>query len=394
MEEPRPSLLPIPASRKCRRLINTPDCNTDYAALYPPRYIPHNVLGSNIIWLDLFSNERDLSFVRQMVTANWLTIFDTAVECIDFFELCRPRRNMTTDQRTFSIIVSGVYVTDVKVVKELLKNDCVTRIYMIVNELSSVNSYPQYLLHRKIIIIHNNDPDAVMCRLRDDYSHSEVFTLYNNKLCAPANNPLKRLSVDIVTETKDSTEARIDDSELRRDGLFSDILGKVDAQGDSLAASDIQNEDVSTKNDSPSARTAIDDARKVQINKANTKLSNRASPNWHIERTNNTPISSQLDPILSHQDWKSKLTERQSPLSPRNPSDALALEKLEHIKQVPFFLCFTWIMEFLFNTIKILRPELILHPESNFFHMCSFCPRPKLFTKLKEAQDYYQNFKR
>jgi hypothetical protein len=85
MEEPRPSLLPIPASRKCRRLINTPDCNTDYAALYPPRYIPHNVLGSNIIWLDLFSNERDLSFVRQMVTANWLTIFDTAVDCIDFF---------------------------------------------------------------------------------------------------------------------------------------------------------------------------------------------------------------------------------------------------------------------------------------------------------------------
>jgi hypothetical protein len=316
MEEPRPSLFPIPAPRKCRRLIDTPDSDADDVTLQPLKFIAHNVFSDSIIWLDLFSNERDLTFARQMVNANRLTIFDTAVDCIDFVELSCLHHEATPVHSTFSIIVSGDYVTDAKVVKKLLQHDCVKQICLIVNEFRYENLCSLHVLDQKINIIYNDDLDAVMCRLCNDYLHFEAFTLYNNKACTRANN-----------------------SDSKHDRSFSDRLRKVDAKYDGRAVPDIQSDHVSTNNDSSTARTATDKARKVQVNEVITEIRNRASSNRGVKSIDSTRISSQFDHTSSRYDWEPKSTERPLTPAPRNSNDVLILEKLEHIEQVHSSIC-------------------------------------------------------
>jgi len=106
--------IPVPVSRKCRRVLNKQSYEIEQNTKRLPRRIPYCILDDkNIIWLDLFANERNLTFANQMIAFGRLNIFNTAVDCLDFFDL-------SSSQAIYSVIISGIYVTDRKVINQLL----------------------------------------------------------------------------------------------------------------------------------------------------------------------------------------------------------------------------------------------------------------------------------
>ncbi|CAF4599608.1 unnamed protein product, partial [Rotaria sp. Silwood2] len=111
LKESRSLSMPIPAPQKCR---STGICETDQNSIHLPQFIPYCILRGNIIWLDLFANERDLSFTQHMVAANRLHIFSTASDCVDFLDSFSSRLYLTSSHGIYSAIVSGVYATNGK----------------------------------------------------------------------------------------------------------------------------------------------------------------------------------------------------------------------------------------------------------------------------------------
>ena len=337
MEEPRSSLMPVPALRKCYHLVSIGKCDTDHATRRRSMFIPHNVLNDSIIWLDLFSNERDLTFVQQVVAAKQLTIFDTAADCIDFIELSRVHCSVRSVKSTFLVIVSGAYVTDVKVIKHLLEQDCVKQIYLIVNEFLNGNLCPLYHLQNKIRIIYNINPDAVMCRFCDDQSRFNTFPPDNNEVCPLPNNASNRLLTNIVRRTNDSTTTRVDNSDSKHGTLLSDLVERVEFECDGRTTIDLRSGTVPNSDDYSSTRTYIGEASKVLGNQVNTIMGDRTCSSQNVKNIDRTKSPSHFDPTRSYHTSEKKTIEHRIGPTPINDKSARILEKLEKIKEVNVF---------------------------------------------------------
>ena len=337
MEEPRSSLSPVPALRQCYHLVNIGKFDTNHATQRSPMFIPHNVLNDSIIWLDLFSNERDLTFVQQMLATKQLTIFDTAADCIDFVELPRVHCSVTPVKSNFLVIVSGVYVTDVKVIKQLLEQDCVKQICLIVNEFLDGNLCPLYYLQQNINIIYNTNPDAVMRRFCEDQLRSKAFPSNTNEVCAFTNNASNKLLTIIVRENNDSTTTRVDNWNSKHDTLLSDLVERVEFKCDGRPTTDLRSRTVPNSDDYSSTRTTVEETSKVRSNQVNTIMGNRAFSTQNVKSIDRTKPPSQLDPTPSRHTSEQKTIEHRIGPTPINDKSARILEKLEKIKEVNVF---------------------------------------------------------
>jgi hypothetical protein len=188
MEKIQSSSIPVPAPRKCRRVLDKQECKTEQNAKRLLQSISYCALPDNIIWLDLFANERDLSFADEMIASNKLSIFNTAVDCIEFLDLSFQRRNLPLNKHTYSVITSGTYAIDEKVISQLLRYDFVNQIFLIVNE-----DYYRYIsdvftLDNKVNFIYNNDVDTVMRSLSKNYLNFGASIRHNTELYATKND--------------------------------------------------------------------------------------------------------------------------------------------------------------------------------------------------------------
>ncbi|CAM4784370.1 unnamed protein product [Rotaria magnacalcarata] len=98
------SIPPTPATRKCR---SAQQHGIDQNKIQLPRLIAYSTLHDNIIWLDLFVNERNLTFAKDMIAASRLLVSNAASDCIDFLGSCRQQCSLTTMRDIYSVIISG-----------------------------------------------------------------------------------------------------------------------------------------------------------------------------------------------------------------------------------------------------------------------------------------------
>jgi hypothetical protein len=306
---------PVSAPRKCRPIANAPEYDADHAILQLPQYIPYNMLGDSIVWLDIFANERDLLFTRDMVRINRLIIFDAASSCIDFVEC----------QTIPSVVVSGMYVSDTKVINQLLEYNSVEQICLIVDKCLYRNLPDLFLSNEKINVIYNNDPDMVIRRFCDDYSNFNAFIRHKYQPHTSANNLLNRLSIDSTTESTNPTMTSTLSVDLEHRRLpSSSSIQKKDIKSDDCTVPHLHKMDLSTNNDTFPPRSSTfwttDEARIKQSDELDVEIDNHASRIPERGKRSNIPLLS---------------------ATPCNRNDKPALEELDRIEKVRFFTSFS-----------------------------------------------------
>lgn len=178
-----------------------------------PQFIPYRTLSDKIIWLDIFVNERNIAFAGHMIESNRLRIFNTAIDCNDFLSSCRHQTSLSSTDDGYSLIISGIYATNVKVIDSLLKHDLINGIYLIIDCCCTKDLPQLYLGNQKIKIVYNDDPDMVMQCLCKDYLEYEIFIKYNSKLQEEvrndSSNRLTRNNIKLLHSTSNNSYEHI-----------------------------------------------------------------------------------------------------------------------------------------------------------------------------------------
>ncbi|CAF2084273.1 unnamed protein product [Rotaria magnacalcarata] len=315
------SIPPTPAPRKCR---SAQQHGIDQNKIRLPRLIPYSTLHDNIIWLDLFVNERNLTFAKDMIAANRLLVFNAASDCIDFLGSCRQQCSLTTMRDIYSVIISGVYATNIQVIDQLLKYDIVDQICLIVNECCYENLHGLCSLNHRVSVIYNESPDRVMCHLCDDYSDFETFKKYNKILRKTVKNPFDSRTANYVF--KEIVNHKIGCSyhwNIYHNGAFTNLIESTKRKrSSSFETSD----EISSDSDHNSSIRRVTFPDITQTNQLNDKQL--------IENTNDTSpaqnnVFSSFDDLSSSHKQKSKPIES----SPDHLNDVSGRKELEQINE-------------------------------------------------------------
>ncbi|CAF3256164.1 unnamed protein product [Rotaria socialis] len=316
------SIPPTPAPRKCRSA-QQHDINQNKIQL--PRLIPYSTLHDNIIWLDLFVNERNLAFAKDMIAANRLHVFNAAFDCIDdFLGSRRQQCSLTTMRDIYSVIISGAYATNIQVIDQLLKYDIVDQICLIVNECYYENLPDLCSSNHRVSVIYNESPDRVMRHLCDDYSDFETFRKYNKAFRKTAKNPFDSRTANYVF--KEIVNHKIGYSyhrDIYPNGAFANLIESTKRwRPTSFEASD----EISSDSDHNSSIRRVTFSDTIQTNQPNDKQL--------IENTNDiSPVQnnvfSSFDDLPSSHKQKSKPIES----SPDHLNDVFGHKELEQINE-------------------------------------------------------------
>lgn len=204
MEEKQVVSVPIAVSQNYRYyMVNKPACRMKQKFKQIPRSIPYCTLGNTIIWLDLLANERNLYFTAEMVSSEKLIIFNTAVDCGDFLKSCSQQISSSSIETNYSIIISGIYATDTKLINQLLLYSLVNQICLILQEEQYDNIRELFSFDQNVNVIYNDDPDGVMYLLCKDYLNFEIFVRYNCELYLTKNSCLNDYTQSTIGRSND-----------------------------------------------------------------------------------------------------------------------------------------------------------------------------------------------
>ncbi|CAF1280681.1 unnamed protein product [Rotaria sordida] len=336
MKEPHLPSIPIPAPRKRR---SVQERKSDQNTIRLPQFILYRTLCDNIIWLDLFINERDFTFANKMITANRLHIFCTATDCHDFLDLLSRRLDLITKRDIYSVIVSGVYVINIKVVDQLLKHEFIDQIWLIVNEHYYEQLPDLFLFNRKIKMIYNYNPDMVMRRLCDDYSDFETFTQYYNTLYEIANDSANSLLSDVLPEGVNHKIGCSYRWKIHHNSSFTHLIENAKCDRSTAFRTPDKN---SSNDDNCSSLTKVTFSQMTQTNQLEeenlNEKANNTSPsicrayNQNIGLSSRKNLSSSfVDPSSCHGQQPTLI---KSPLSSpsRYSNDMIVLQELQRIK--------------------------------------------------------------
>lgn len=318
---------PVPAPRKCRLTIKKPEYEIEQKTKRLPRSIPYSILDDNIIWLDLWANERSLTFADEMIASNKLFIFDTAVDCTDFLDL-------SSFQTNYSIILSGIYALNRKVIDQLLLHSFVNQICLILPESCYGNIPDQLNFNRKVNVIYNNDPILVMYWLCTDYSNFETFVQHNKELHAKTSD----VSNDVLQENVKPMIVRSYRWDVNHNSMLTSLRTNDDFKYKRSVASYTANENILTNNIRSSTNH-------IKENKFYGTTDNTLSNNNYVRRQNNERFSVKskpsVVPLRSRSYEKINLIELPLPSTSQDSSDVHARKELEQINEVSTFFFFS-----------------------------------------------------
>ncbi|UJR20136.1 hypothetical protein I4U23_023268 [Adineta vaga] len=162
-------------------------------------YISPQMLSDNMIWLDVFSNEDDLTFTRPLINADRLYIANSTKICISCMQL------LLYFGKTVSVIVSNIFVIDTDLISKLLEYSCIDRVFLIINTKFEKQIPADFYLNPKIELIYNNDSVMVMRAVCDNNFDPASFS-HTNKTSHTSTNDLSH-SEPITTKRSMTQES-------------------------------------------------------------------------------------------------------------------------------------------------------------------------------------------